>query len=92
MHKEIFFCVYLFVINIASFLMFGIDKAKAKKGSWRIKEETLFTLALFGGSPGALIGMRVFHHKTRKKKFLFGIPLILLLQLLLGFLKYKKLI
>lgn len=78
---------YLLLINAAGFLIMLLDKKKAQKGLWRIPENTLLTVALLGGSLGSLIGMKWFHHKTRKAKFSMGIPLILLLQLLLaGFL------
>ena len=60
---------YLIVINIVTFLVYGIDKWKAKQGSWRISEATLLILAVIGGSIGALLGMRVWHHKTMHKKF-----------------------
>lgn len=75
------FC-WLVLINLLTFLTFGCDKAKAKrKGARRVPEKTLFTLAGIGGSVGALLGMRLFHHKTLHRSFRFGIPLILLVQL-----------
>ena len=77
---------YLIVINVVSFLVFGIDKWKAKQGSWRISEATLLILAVIGGSIGALLGMRVWHHKTMHKKFKYGLPLILLVQIALIYL------
>ena len=58
---------YLIVINIVTFLVYGIDKWKAKKGSWRISEATLLILAAIGGSIGAMLGMKVWHHKTMHK-------------------------
>ena len=58
---------YLIVINIATFLVYGIDKWKAKQGSWRISEATLLILAVIGGSIGALLGMKIWHHKTMHK-------------------------
>lgn len=73
--------MYLLGINIAAFGAYGIDKRKAVKDKWRIPEKTLLLLAVFGGSAGALLGMRLFHHKTRKKKFSIGIPVIFLLQI-----------
>ena len=73
--------VYLLAINLAAFAAFGADKWKARHDRWRIPERTLFLLALAGGSPGALAGMRVFHHKTRKWYFRFGIPALLILHL-----------
>ena len=74
---------YLIGINILSFIIYGIDKRKAEKGSWRISEATLLMLAAIGGSIGALFGMRAWHHKTLHKKFRYGVPLILLIQIAL---------
>ena len=74
---------YLIVINIVTFLVYGIDKWKAKQGSWRISEATLLILAVIGGSIGALLGMKIWHHKTMHKKFKFGLPLILIIQIIL---------
>ena len=71
---------YLIVINILTFLLYGIDKWKAQKGKWRIPEETLIWLAIVGGSIGALIGMYLFRHKTKHRKFTMGIPAIILAQ------------
>ena len=73
----------LIVINVITFLIYGIDKWKAKQGYWRIPEATLLTLAVIGGSIGALLGMQVWHHKTMHKKFKYGLPLILLVQIVL---------
>lgn len=73
---------YIASINVLSFCMMGIDKWKAKRGRWRISERTLFLISIFGGSIGALIGMHLFHHKTKKRHFLIGLPVILVLQLL----------
>ena len=77
---------YLMVINIVTFLVYGIDKIKAKQGSWRISEATLLIFAVIGGSIGALLGMKVWHHKTMHKKFKYGLPLILLVQIALIYL------
>ena len=74
---------YLLAINIATFLLYGIDKYKAKKGTWRISEATLLTMAAIGGSIGAWAGMRLWHHKTMHKKFKYGIPLIIIMQIAL---------
>lgn len=76
---------YLLGINLLTFFVYGIDKWKAKRDRWRIPEATLLMLAALGGSVGALLGMSVFHHKTKHKKFLIGIPLILLAQLALAY-------
>ena len=99
---------YLIVINIVTFVVYGIDKAaskrgqkqtclhsaereqarpkvkwKAKQGSWRISEATLLIFAVIGGSIGALLGMKIWHHKTMHKKFKYGLPLIFIIQILL---------
>ena len=75
--------VYLAVINVVTFFMYGIDKWKAKKSKWRIRESALLGLAILGGSVGAWLGMKVWHHKTLHKKFRYGIPLILIIQIIL---------
>ena len=74
---------YLIVINVVTFTVYGIDKLKAKQGSWRISEATLLILAVIGGSIGALLGMKVWRHKTQHKKFKYGLPLILIIQIIL---------
>ena len=74
---------YLIVINIVTFVVYGIDKLKAKQGSWRISEATLLIFAVIGGSIGALLGMKIWHHKTMHKKFKYGLPLILIIQIIL---------
>ena len=74
---------YLLAVNITSFILYGIDKYKAKKGKWRISEATLLTMAAIGGSIGAWAGMRLWHHKTMHKKFKYGIPIIIILQVAL---------
>jgi len=76
--------LWLAAINMVTFFTFGLDKSKAKHpGARRIPEKTLFTLAIVGGSVGALLGMRFWHHKTLHNSFRLGIPLILLVQVLL---------
>ena len=74
---------YLIVINILTFAVYGIDKWKARQGSWRISEATLLMLAVIGGTIGALLGMQVWRHKTMHLKFKYGLPLILLAQIAL---------
>ena len=74
---------YLLAINAVTFIVYGIDKYKAKKAKWRISEATLLLLAVLGGSIGAWMGMNVWHHKTMHKKFKYGIPAILLIQIAL---------
>ena len=80
---------YLMVINIVTFLVYGLAKIKAKQGSWRISEATLLIFAVIGGSIGAMLGMKVWHHKTMHKKFKYGLPLILLGQIALIYLIFE---
>ena len=80
----------LVIINVVTFFMYGIDKWKAKKSKWRIRETALLGLAVLGGSIGAWLGMKVWHHKTMHKKFRLGVPAIIIIQLsLIGYLLYK---
>lgn len=72
----------LVVINLLTFLVYGIDKWRAIHGRWRISEATLLLLAILGGSIGALLGMQIWHHKTHHKKFKYGVPLILIIQII----------
>ncbi|MCR5604944.1 MAG: DUF1294 domain-containing protein [Lachnospiraceae bacterium] len=74
---------YLTVINVIAFLLYGIDKEKARKGRWRISEKELILVAVIGGSVGAFFGMHFFHHKTRHWYFRYGIPAIVILQIIL---------
>ncbi len=78
-----YIAIYLAVINLAGFVSMALDKKKARRNKWRIPEATLFLFAIFGGSAGCLLGMRVFHHKTQKPKFYIGIPIILGVQLVI---------
>ena len=78
-----FLAYYLLVINAVTFIVYGIDKYKAKKAKWRISEATLLLLAVLGGSIGARMGMKVWRHKTMHKKFKYGIPAILIIQIAL---------
>ena len=82
--------VWLAVINLLTFIVYGADKRRARKGKWRVPEKTLFLLLLLGGSIGALLGMRVFHHKTKHWYFVWGIPAILLAQIALAVWIYTK--
>ena len=75
---------YLLAINAVTFILYGIDKYKAKKNQWRISEATLLTMAAIGGSIGAWAGMRLWHHKTMHKKFKYGIPIIIISQVALA--------
>ena len=76
--------VYLVLINLAALVLMAEDKRRAKRRLWRIRERTLFALALLGGSVGAFLGMYLFHHKTRHWYFCYGIPAILVVQLALA--------
>ena len=82
-HIESCFIIYLVVINVITFAVYGLDKWKAQQGRWRISESSLLTLAAIGGSVGAWIGMKVWHHKTLHRKFTLGVPAILLIQIVL---------
>ena len=73
--------IYLAFINLLGLLLMGFDKRFAQKGARRIRERTLFLIAAFGGAFGSLFGMYVFHHKTKKNAFRFGMPAILLLHI-----------
>lgn len=76
--------IYLIVINVATFFTYGIDKWKAKQSKWRIRETALLGLAVLGGSLGAWLGMKVWHHKTLHKKFKYGVPAIIVVQLVIA--------
>ena len=82
--------IYLAAANIVSFVMFGIDKSRAKRRAWRISEAALLISAAVGGSVGAIAGMIVFRHKTKHLKFLIGLPLILIIHLTLWYLLSAK--
>ena len=84
--------IYLIIINLIAFLAMFLDKRKAKYGKWRIPEQTLFIVALIGGSIGAIAGMYTFRHKTKKLRFSIGFPVILILQILLVFMVYNDFI
>ncbi len=74
------FAAFLIVMNVIGFAVFGYDKRCAVRHRWRVPENTLFLIALLGGSLGSYAGMKVFRHKTRHLKFRIGIPVILLAQ------------
>lgn len=71
---------YLCAVNLLAFLLYGLDKSRARRGKWRIPEATLIGVAVIGGSAGAWLGMKGFHHKTKHKKFVYGLPAILVIQ------------
>lgn len=73
--------VYLAVINLLTFIAYGMDKRKARKGKWRIPEKTLLLFAGIGGSVGALLGMYLLHHKTKHAKFTIGVLMMLIFQI-----------
>ena len=83
MHVIRFLILYFLIINLTAFLCMYTDKRKAKKHVWRIPEATLFIIALIGGSIGSIAGMYVFHHKTRHPRFVYGMPAILIIQIIL---------
>lgn len=85
MHLLYILIPYLIFANLLSFLLMGLDKYKARKRLWRIKESTLFLTSVIGGSLGSLLGMFLFHHKTKHTKFLFGMPVILIIHILILF-------
>lgn len=85
-----FILIYIAATSIISFLMFGIDKIKAKNHLWRIPESALLISAAIGGSIGSLLAMGLFRHKTKHKKFTIGIPVILILQVVLSYLIFFK--
>ena len=84
------FLIYLLAINGITFFTYVIDKWKAKRSKWRIPESTLLVMAVIGGSVGAWLGMKVWHHKTMHKKFKYGVPAIFFIQVaLVGYVIFK---
>ena len=81
---------YLLAVNLLTFISYGIDKWKARRNRWRIPEATLLLLAALGGSIGALLAMKMFRHKTQHKKFRYGVPIILLVQLAIAAFCYYR--
>ena len=71
---------YLLAVNVLTFIVYGVDKWKAQRGRWRVPEATLMGLAALGGSVGAWLAMQLFRHKTQKKKFRYGVPVLFVLQ------------
>ena len=74
---------YFVIVNLVTFIIYGLDKWKAKKSKWRFSEAMLLKLAIIGGSIGDWLGMKTWHHKTMHKKFKYGIPTIIIIQLLI---------
>ena len=75
--------IYTIIINIIGFFSMLIDKRRAIKNKWRIPEKTLFIIAIIGGSVGSIAGMRLFRHKTKHWYFAYGMPAILLIQIVI---------
>lgn len=88
--KYIIIIAYLVIMNIIGIAVMGIDKSKAKRGAWRIKEATLFGVSFIGGSIGTLLGMYMFRHKTKHIYFVIGMPLILILHIALAVFLFTK--
>lgn len=82
--KEFYFLVYLILINIYGILIMALDKKRAIRSKWRIRERNIFMTAIIGGSAGLMMGMIMFHHKTQHSTFTLGIPLIFVLNILIG--------
>ena len=83
--------LYLIIMNVVGFSSMGVDKRRAKNSEWRIREKTLFLIAILGGSVGSILGMKIFHHKTKHTTFVIGMPIILLLQIILLIFLFNKL-
>lgn len=79
-----YIAIYLILVNLTGFIQMLADKQRAKKGAWRIPEKMLFLVAIIGGSIGSILGMYTFRHKTKHMSFVIGMPLILILQIVLG--------
>lgn len=79
-----YFLIYLVIINLIGFVIMGIDKSRARKNKWRISEKTIFVTALLGGSIGVKLGMQQYRHKTQHKQFVYGIPAIIIIQLIVA--------
>ena len=79
-----FVLAYLLIMNVIAFALMGADKGKAKTGKWRVPEKTLFLSTILGGSIGAIAGMQVFRHKTKHWYFKYGMPAILVLQIIVA--------
>lgn len=86
MHKmKIYIFIWMGFISMIGFILMGIDKAKAKKGAWRIPEKTLLGMALLGGGVGIWLGMEIFHHKTKHWYFKYGVPVFCILEFIIVF-------
>lgn len=76
--------LWILLLSMADYVLMGVDKWKARRGAWRVPEKTFFLVAILGGTPGAILGMWTFHHKTRHWYFKWGLPAILVAQVALG--------
>jgi uncharacterized membrane protein YsdA (DUF1294 family) len=85
-----YFAIYLLIVNAIGFLLMLIDKRKAIRRRWRIREKTLFLTAAIGGSIGSIMGMYTFRHKTKHLQFTLGMPAILIAQLILAFVFFTQ--
>lgn len=81
---QLLFCTYYLIINFTAFILFAIDKRRAVRHAWRIRERTLLLTALLGGAAGSLAAMLLFHHKIRKAKFYITVPLLIVIHFFLG--------
>ena len=79
---KLYIFIWMAVVSVIGFILMGVDKAKAKKGAWRISEKTLLGTALLGGGAGVWLGMEVFRHKTKHWYFKYGVPVICILEIL----------
>ncbi|MCQ1528328.1 DUF1294 domain-containing protein [Lutispora saccharofermentans] len=82
--------IYFLIINIIGYTIMGFDKSKSRRDRWRISEKSLLTIAFLGGALGMLLGMKTFHHKTKKRKFQIGIPILLILNFAVYIYLYTK--
>ena len=80
---EKIFIIYLILVNIIAYISMWSDKKRAINHKYRISEKTLFTIAIIGGSLGSILGMKKFHHKTKHWYFKYGMPLILIIQIII---------
>jgi uncharacterized membrane protein YsdA (DUF1294 family) len=87
-YNHLFLSWYFLIINLLTFFIYGLDKAKSAMGSWRVSERKLLSLAILGGSVGAIFGIKLFRHKTRKTDFLLPLGIILFLQVVLIYLLF----
>lgn len=82
MFKDFLF-IYLILINVLCFILFYIDKRRARNKEWRISEAFLFGASFLGGAFGSIIGMKTFHHKTKKKRFIIGLPILFIFNIII---------